>query len=65
MKLCSVSGKRCYGSKHAAVLHSKLVGNRLRAYVCPSCHCWHVTSHVQAPVFRHDRRPRVNDGGES
>lgn len=37
------SGKRGYASKRQAKLATRNVRNRIRAYLCPDCHAWHVT----------------------
>ena len=40
---CSETGKRCFASKHEGRRASRKVGNRLRVYLCPHCHRFHIT----------------------
>lgn len=40
---CQRCGKRCHGSKHAALLSQRSNGTRMRAYYSTECRCWHVT----------------------
>lgn len=41
---CPKTGKRCYGSKRMAREATKNVSNKIRVYICPHCHSFHVTS---------------------
>jgi hypothetical protein len=44
---CPATGKRKYRGKRSALRATAKVGNRLRAYVCPHCRAWHVTSQTE------------------
>lgn len=47
MKAECPSGKIGYTSKHAAGGSRgkrRNQGRRMRAYLCPTCHCWHLTT---------------------
>ena len=41
---CHKTGKRCYPSEKTAKRATKTVGNKIRVYLCPDCHRFHVTS---------------------
>lgn len=41
---CTSTGKRQFASADQAKRASRHVRNRLRAYLCPDCHRWHVTN---------------------
>ena len=48
-KLCKKTGKRNYGSheeaaRKAAVFFAETAVKEFRAYVCPFCKCWHLTT---------------------
>jgi len=48
-KLCRRTGKRNYGSHEEAVrkaIEFQYPANLIRAYKCPFCKCWHITSHA-------------------
>jgi hypothetical protein len=42
-KVCPKGGKRGYPTKEAARRANHSNGARLRAYLCPACHMYHVT----------------------
>lgn len=44
MRLCSTSGKRCYGTRGDAHRSMRRLGKTIGLYRCPSCGAWHVTS---------------------
>ena len=41
---CASTGKRQFASADQAKRATRHVSNRLRAYLCPECHRWHVTN---------------------
>lgn len=43
-KLCGFGGKRCFTGRKDARAATRSAGNRMRIYLCPHCHYWHVTS---------------------
>jgi hypothetical protein len=40
---CPATGLRCYRSARAAKAAHRTLGNRLRAFHCAACACWHIT----------------------
>lgn len=55
-RTCATTGKRCYHSSGGAKDASRAMGNRIRVYVCPDCHSWHVTHEQMLPEFKSVRR---------
>ncbi len=56
-------GKVCYGSMEDAELDSRRLfavaafhGNRVRAYPCPTCKCWHLSSKPRSGKTRYIER---------
>lgn len=41
---CIATGKAMFGSAEKAKRARRGCPNRLRAYLCPHCHRWHVTN---------------------
>lgn len=57
-KLCKTTGKRNYGSheeavRKAAVFFADSEVKEFRAYPCPFCKCWHLTTHAHERPIDH------------
>lgn len=49
-KLCKKTGKRAFGSYEEAIrkgvtIFAAKMNESFRAYTCPFCKCWHLTTH--------------------
>jgi hypothetical protein len=46
---CERTGKISYASRNAATAsrgNQRNKGRRMRAYMCPACHCWHLSTSI-------------------
>ena len=53
--VCAKSGKRGFHSRNQARAAHRSNGKRVRVYICPECHHWHVTSQARPDIVRKPR----------
>ena len=46
---CEETGKRCFHSRRRARAANRRLHNKVRVYLCPHCHCFHITSSEKLP----------------
>lgn len=63
-RLCQVTGKRCFASASEARRGMRLAsGARLRSYLCPSCHLYHLSAPEKRDKLKNLRRGKRNSKG--
>jgi hypothetical protein len=50
-KPCPACGKRSFSSRQAARRACRTLSNRIRVYLCPACHGFHITSQIKLDAW--------------